>query len=589
MLSRNLGARGVRWLVVCLVAAGTFALCSIAVAGPGVAMGRAAGAGSVTTAITAGPDAEVSLAEGSSKDILVTASNGHGAHPGTLTGIASGPSHGTATPRYADNSVHYVPTALYSGQDQFTCSMLDEDSEPFTLLVWVSVTEVNQAPIAVDDTVTVPFTFTSLRVYPLGNDSPGGADESGQTLSVVGVVPGSAIHNAAEWIPFDRFITYRCSFGPGFRGIDAFQYMVQDNGTTNGASDPQTAVGTVHIIVGDETAPVITAHDDVTAEADSPGGKTVTFSASANDNMEGTLTALGTPASGSFFPLGQTTVSLTATDTSGNHSSTTFKVNVVDTTPPRVINVWADPPTAHPGTPVVISAKAVDLATDIHSAEYRIDGGPWLPMNVDDGVFDDLNEAVSATIPGLALGTHAIYVRATDSAATPNTSAGTEFAQVVVSANDINADKTRVLAELRALAPKVNRRDRSRLDHAIAHLGSSLTSSRWIDGSHPRPGRAGVGVFEQEAAAVELLHDLGEHNRSGLSARRMSGYVNRLIRVDRALAVQATGEARVRHGNSGRVKRALASLTLGDKDFRQAHSVRAIRHYGDAWRVANGG
>jgi hypothetical protein len=72
----------------------------------------------------------------------------------------------------------------------------------------------------------------------------------------------------------------------------------------------------------------------MTAEATGPSGAAVIFSASALDIVDGAITPSCSPASGSTFPLGTTTVTCTASDAAGNTGSKDFTVTVVDTTPP---------------------------------------------------------------------------------------------------------------------------------------------------------------------------------------------------------------------------------------------------------------
>jgi hypothetical protein len=80
--------------------------------------------------------------------------------------------------------------------------------------------------------------------------------------------------------------------------------------------------------VVDSTAPSITVPADMTATATGPNGAAVTFTTSANDLVGGTIAVACTPASGSTFKPGTTTVTCTATDGAGNVGSTSFKVNV---------------------------------------------------------------------------------------------------------------------------------------------------------------------------------------------------------------------------------------------------------------------
>jgi hypothetical protein len=110
------------------------------------------------------------------------------------------------------------------------------------------------------------------------------------------------------------------------------------------ASDPSghSASTSFHVIVADHTPPVITVPTDITAQATGLGGAAVTFAFSAADPDDAVSTSSCTPASGATFSIGQTTVTCNATDSHSNSASKTFKVTVVDTTPPVLSNVPAD-------------------------------------------------------------------------------------------------------------------------------------------------------------------------------------------------------------------------------------------------------
>lgn len=77
---------------------------------------------------------------------------------------------------------------------------------------------------------------------------------------------------------------------------------------------------------------------DVTVEATGPDGAVDTYTQpTATDDVDGTVPVECSPASGSTFPLGDTTVICTATDTAGKTASAQFTVQVVDTTTPTLI------------------------------------------------------------------------------------------------------------------------------------------------------------------------------------------------------------------------------------------------------------
>ena len=86
----------------------------------------------------------------------------------------------------------------------------------------------------------------------------------------------------------------------------------------------------------DTTAPAINAPADTTAEATSAAGAVVTFNATATDDTDGAVSVVASPASGSTFPIGLTTVDLSASDQAGNTATASFSVTVQDTIAPVV-------------------------------------------------------------------------------------------------------------------------------------------------------------------------------------------------------------------------------------------------------------
>lgn len=83
---------------------------------------------------------------------------------------------------------------------------------------------------------------------------------------------------------------------------------------------------------GDTTPPVLMLPSNMTVAATSASGAVVKYTATATDNLPG-VTVACTPASGSAFPLGTTTVTCTATDAAGNTTTGSFTVTVNIGTP----------------------------------------------------------------------------------------------------------------------------------------------------------------------------------------------------------------------------------------------------------------
>ncbi|HET6404118.1 MAG TPA: HYR domain-containing protein [Candidatus Thermoplasmatota archaeon] len=121
------------------------------------------------------------------------------------------------------------------------------------------------------------------------------------------------------------------------------------------------------VTIVDSTGPSVVASEvqDLSAEATGPTGAIVSFAAPATyDAVDGAGVATCSPASGSLFPLGETTVTCTATDAAGNEATAvTFVVTVVDTTGPS-IDAMADD---------VVEATSALGATYVYAAPATFD------------------------------------------------------------------------------------------------------------------------------------------------------------------------------------------------------------------------
>lgn len=122
--------------------------------------------------------------------------------------------------------------------------------------------------------------------------------------------------------------------------------------------------------------PTVTVPADMTVEATEPSGATVTFAASANDSWDGPTAVTCTPASGSVFPLGTTTVQCSSTDKSNNKGTASFKVTVQDTTPPTVSVIGVKDGTTYTlGAVPSASCSTTDLVSVATPATLAITGG----------------------------------------------------------------------------------------------------------------------------------------------------------------------------------------------------------------------
>jgi HYR domain len=111
---------------------------------------------------------------------------------------------------------------------------------------------------------------------------------------------------------------------PGARvGFQLSYILFKADGSAQGR-----LLGDIELANADATPPLVTVPTDLTSEATGPGGAVVSYAASATDDVDGPVPVTCSPPSGSTFPIGTTTVSCTATDSSSNSASASFTIHV---------------------------------------------------------------------------------------------------------------------------------------------------------------------------------------------------------------------------------------------------------------------
>ncbi|MAF09521.1 hypothetical protein CMK11_03630 [Candidatus Poribacteria bacterium] len=214
--------------------------------------------------------------------------------------VTTEPSHGTLSGPAPD--VTYTPTGDYAGADAFGFTVNDGQTDAAEATVTVTVTEVNDAPtLPALLGQTVAEDAGSVTITLAGLDAGGGSDEDGQSITITAtsdtpaVVPDPTLTAS----PFtegggDPTLTFTPSASA--TGAATITVTAQDDGSTEGATAPESATGTFQVTV----VPVSEASLTV-----SSGGEShilqFGFSANAADGLDTGFADRVSSASGSVI------------------------------------------------------------------------------------------------------------------------------------------------------------------------------------------------------------------------------------------------------------------------------------------------
>ena len=156
----------------------------------------------------------------------------------------------------ADNTLRYTPAADFVGTETFSYTMRDAAGATSTATVTVTVQNINDAPVAVDDTGTVAEDAAATDFDVVANDT----DIDGDTLSLSAVGTPSAGGTASISGGLLRYTP-----AANFNGTETIGYTVADGNT---GTDTGTLTITVAAVNDDPVA------NDDTATVDEDSGTT---------------------------------------------------------------------------------------------------------------------------------------------------------------------------------------------------------------------------------------------------------------------------------------------------------------------------
>lgn len=336
---------------------------------------------------------------------------------------------GLTVDSFAGTNVTFTPTASFVGNASFNYTVSDAFGGSASGTITVTVTDNdapmitpqgNVGPIAATSPVGAVATFapastsdnvgvTSLTysqasgtVFPIGTttvtitatDAANNSAMSAFTVTVVNTAPMVAL-NGLTPLTFEASASYVDGGAAAFDSEEGVltPFMISNNVVANvpgsyavtwQATDVVGATGSATRIVNviDTTAPVVVAHANVTAEATSAAGATVTYPDGIASDTVGVTNITYSQPSGAVFPIGTSTVTISAADAAMNIGTKTFTVTVEDTTAP-MIATHADvttEATSLAGATVTYPAAAATDAVGVTSLTYSQASGTVFPI-----------------------------------------------------------------------------------------------------------------------------------------------------------------------------------------------------------------
>lgn len=275
----------------------------------------------------------------------------------------------TAFVDYIGMTVYYTPPATDT-----TPPVIASQSNMFVEATGANGAIVNFAPTAtdnVDPSVTVVTSPASGSLFPIGTttvtcnatDLAGNPaipvtfdvivqDTTAPVISLTGNDPVNINQNLTYTEEGATWTDAVDGSGAAIVGGDIVNtsipgtYLVTYDYTDTAGNTALQVTRTVNVL--DTIPPVIAAQSDMIVEATSANGAIVSFTPTATDNFDPSVTVTTTPASGSQFTLGTTQVTCNAVDLAGNAAvPVTFNVTVVDTTAPVITLTGNNPYSIH--------------------------------------------------------------------------------------------------------------------------------------------------------------------------------------------------------------------------------------------------
>ena len=281
--------------------------------------------------------------------------------------LASETTNGTVDLK-ADGSFEYTPNADFNGTDSFTYTVSDGELTD-TATVDITVTPVNDAPIATDDSVGI-LEGTTVNIDVLTNDTD--SDSSTLTVGAVGTAA-----NGTVAVNDNGTLSYTPN--AGFSGSDSFTYTVSDGELSD--------EGTVSVSVSNINEAPVAIVDSVTGDEDTLITGNVLVNDTDADGDDLTATLASNPTNGSVTLSTDGSFEYTPNANFNGSDSFTYTVSDSEFSNAGTVNITVDAvndvPAATDDSANTLEDTAVTI--DVLNNDTDLDGDTLSVSAVSDG------------------------------------------------------------------------------------------------------------------------------------------------------------------------------------------------------------
>ena len=170
-------------------------------------------------------------------------------------------------------SLEYTPAGNFNGEETFTYTAENTGGVQATATVTVQITDINDDPVALNDSFSVDRASTNNELDVLSNDNSGVDNANSETLTITDVSGGS---NGGAVTIGNSGLVINYTPGSTFEGTETFTYTISDG---RGG----TSQGTVSVAVNSDNPAPVPTNDEFSVQEDA---SSASFDVLANDTTD---------------------------------------------------------------------------------------------------------------------------------------------------------------------------------------------------------------------------------------------------------------------------------------------------------------